>query len=291
MATKERDPITGIETTGHEWDGIKELNTPLPKWWVYVFFACILWAVGYWVAMPAWPTLTGYTHGMLGYSSRGAIATDMEALKQSRGAKAAALTTMSVEDIYKDNNMRSYAIAAGRTTFNENCAACHQFGGAGKLGAYPTLADDEWIWGGTLADIQQTIAYGIRNANPKSRSFDTPEMMPKFGTDGTLKADEIGAVADYVLTMSKGAADAKLPGAKIFADNCVACHGEKGEGNQELGAPALNNGLWLYGGTKADIAAQVTSPKHGSMPDWSARLDSTTIKTLAVYVHSLGGGK
>ena len=207
MATKERDHITGIETTGHEWDGIKELNTPLPKWWVYVFFACIVWAVGYWVAMPAWPSLTGYTKGMLGYSSRGAVAADLNDLKKARGEKAAALAKMSVDDIYKDGNLRSYAIAAGRTTFNENCSACHQFGGAGKPGAYPTLADDEWIWGGTLAQIQETITLGVR-ATPKSRQSE----MPKFGVDSILKADEIGAVADFVLALSKGTGDAKSAG-------------------------------------------------------------------------------
>ncbi len=286
MATKERDHITGIETTGHEWDGIKELNTPLPKWWVYVFFACIVWAVGYWVAMPAWPSLTGYTKGMLGYSSRGAVAADLNDLKKARGDKAAALAKMSVDDIYKDGNLRSYAIAAGRTTFNENCSACHQFGGAGKLGAYPTLADDEWIWGGTLAQIQETISLGVR-ATAKSRQSE----MPKFGADGLLKADEIGAVSDFVLALSKGAGDAKSAGGKIFAEQCVACHGEKGEGSVDAGAPALNNGLWLYGGTKEAIVAQVTNPKHSVMPAWGERLDATTIKTLAVYVRSLGGGK
>jgi cytochrome c oxidase cbb3-type subunit 3 len=288
MATKERDPITGIETTGHEWDGIKELNTPLPKWWVYVFYVCIVWAIGYWVAMPAWPGLTTYTKGMLGYTSRGAVAADMADLKKVRDDKGAAkLAALSVDDIYKDTGLRNYAVAAGKTAFNENCAACHQQGGAGKLGAYPSLADDEWIWGGTLADIEQTITYGVRNTNPKSRQSE----MSKFGVDGILKADEIGQVADFVLTLAKGAADAKLPGAKVFADNCVACHGEKGEGNKDMGAPALNNQLWLYGSTKEAIVAQVTNPKHGSMPAWGERLDTNTIKTLAVYVRSLGGGK
>lgn len=286
MATKERDPITGIETTGHEWDGIKELNTPLPKWWVYVFFASIAWAVGYWVAMPAWPTLTGYTKGVLGYSSRENVRLDMEDLKKVRGDKGAKLAAMPVEDIYKDTNLRSYAVAAGRTAFNENCSACHQFGGAGKPGAYPTLADDEWIWGGTLDDIKTTIAYGVRNANAQSRQSE----MPKF-SDGMLKPDEISAVADFVLAVSKGSGDAKSAGGKLFAEQCVACHGEKGEGVKDVGGPALNNGLWLYGGGKDAIVAQISTPKHSSMPAWAERLDEATIKTLAVYVRSLGGGK
>lgn len=286
MATKERDHITGIETTGHEWDGIKELNTPLPKWWVYVFYATIVWAVAYWVAMPAWPGLTTYTKGMLGYSSRGNLAQDMVDLKKARGENSAKLAALSVEDIYKDNGLRSYAIAAGRTSFNENCSACHQFGGAGKAGVYPTLADDEWIWGGTLDDIVATITHGVRNANANSRQSE----MPKF-SDGMLKPDEISAVADYVLALSKGAADANSAGGKVFAEQCVACHGEKGEGVKDVGGPALNNGLWLYGGTKEAIAKQVANPVHSSMPAWGERLDATTIKTLAVYVRSLGGGK
>lgn len=287
MATKERDPITGIETTGHEWDGVKELNTPLPKWWVYVFYACIVWSVGYWVVMPSWPTLTGYAAGMANYSSRGAVEEDLAALKKQRGEKSAKLATLSVNEIYNDANLRSYAVAAGRTTFNENCSACHQFGGAGKAGAYPTLADDEWIWGGTMEDITATITYGVRNANSNSRQSE----MPKFGADGLLKADEISAVADFVLAQSKGAGDAKSAGGKIFAEQCASCHGEKGEGMKEVGAPALNNGLWLYGGSKDAIVAQVTNPMHSSMPAWVDRLDATTIKTLAVYVRSLGGTK
>lgn len=287
MATKERDPITGIETTGHEWDGVKELNTPLPKWWVYVFYACIIWALGYWVVMPSWPTLTGYAGGMAKYSSRGAVEEDLAALKKQRGEKSAKLATLSVDEIYKDANLRSYAVAAGRTAFNENCSACHQFGGAGKPGVYPTLADDEWIWGGTTDDIKTTITFGIRNANSNSRQSE----MPKFGADGLLKADEISAVADFVLAQAKGAGDAASAGGKIFAEQCSSCHGEKGEGMKEVGAPALNNGLWLYGGTKEAIVAQVTNPKHSSMPAWTERLDETTIKTLAVYVRSLGGAK
>lgn len=286
MATKERDHITGQETTGHEWDGIKELNTPLPKWWVYVFYATIIWSFGYWVVYPAWPSLSGYTKGVIGYSSRDELAADMAALKASRGAKAQQLAAMPVEDIYANADMRTYAIAAGRTVFNENCSACHQAGGAGAYG-YPTLADDEWIWGGTLEEIKTTISYGVRNTNPNSHQGE----MPKFGGDGLLQADQVSAVADYVVTLAKGAADPNAAGAALYAENCAACHGEKGEAVAGTGAPALNNGLWLYKGSKDAVVAQINTPKHGSMPAWAERLDETTIKQLAVYVRSLGGGK
>lgn len=286
MATKEHDHVTGQDTTGHEWDGIKELNTPLPKWWVYAFYACIVWSIGYWVLYPAWPSLSGYTKGLLGYSTRAELAADMEELKKVRGAKAEQLAQMDVNAIYVDPDMRSYAIAAGRTAFNENCSACHQMGGAGAVG-YPTLADDEWIWGGTLDDIKHTIAFGVRNANAESRQGE----MPKFGADDMLTPEQIDAVAEYVVALSQGAADAAAAGAAVFAENCAACHGEAGEGQPALGAPALNNGLWLYDGSKDAVVAQISAPKHGSMPAWSERLDESTIKQLAVYVRSLGGGK
>ena len=187
MANVERDHVTGTDTTGHEWDGIKELNTPLPKWWVYVFYACIIWSVGYWVAYPAWPSLSGYTKGLLGYSSRVELAEDMKALQASRGVKHEQLAQMSLDEIYANPEMRTYAISAGRTVFNENCSACHQFGGAGAYG-YPTLADDEWIWGGTLEEIKTTIAFGVRNANAQSRQSE----MPVFGgADGLLVPNSI----------------------------------------------------------------------------------------------------
>lgn len=287
MATIEKDPVTGRNTTGHEWDGIKELNTPLPKWWVYVFYACIVWSVGYWVVYPAWPSLTTYTKGMFGYSSRAELATDMTAAKAAKGVWLAQFETASVEDIKKDQTLLNYALAGGKSIFAENCAPCHGSGGAGAYG-YPTLADDEWIWGGSLDEIKQTISFGVRNANAESRAGE----MPKFGADGILQPEQIATVANYVVTISKGAgAAAEGDGAALFVENCAACHAEDGSGQAALGAPALNNGLWLYKGGAEGVAAQIATPKHGSMPAWAERLDETAIKQLTVYVHSLGGGK
>ena len=290
MANIEKDPITGQYTTGHEWDGVQELNTPLPRWWVYVFYASIVWSIGYWIVYPAWPTLSGYTKGIWNYSSRAELAQDLKAAETAKGAWLNKFKAASVEDIAKDKELLNYAMVGGRSAFNENCAPCHGAGGAGAFG-YPTLADDEWIWGGTLTDIQQTITHGIRNADGDSRQGE----MPKFGTDAILTAEQIGQVTDYVLSLSAAKHDAAgaAAGKTLFADNCASCHGEDGSGTQAVGAPALNNAVWLYKAAdqKAAVARQIAAPKHGSMPAWTGRLDETTIKQLTVYVHSLGGGK
>jgi len=291
MASIEKDSVSGQYTTGHEWDGIKELNTPLPKWWVYVFWICVLWSIGYWFAMPAWPTISDYSRGMLNYSSRAEVDKDLAAQKKARSQWLTKMESLSVEDIAKDKTLLNYAMAGGKVAFGENCSACHASGGTGVPGAYPRLADDEWIWGGTLADIEQTIRYGVRNSNANSRQSE----MPKFGADALLTKDQIEQVADYVVSLSGKSPAAGTPGEAIFNEQCVACHQEGGVGSKDVGAPPLNNNIWLFKGDKQPtrelIVSQVTNPRHGSMPDWSSRLDDATIKMLAVYVHSLGGGK
>jgi cytochrome c oxidase cbb3-type subunit 3 len=286
MANIEKDPISGQMTTGHEWDGIKELNTPLPRWWVWVFYVCIVWAVGYWVFYPSWPTLSGYAKGAWNYSSRAELKSELDAAKAAQQKLFLAdLEKAGEKDIIGNPKLLRAAMAGGKVVFNENCAGCHGFGGVGQPG-YPALGDDEWLWGGTLEDIKQTITYGIRSGHPEARVSE----MPKFGVDGALKAEEIGAVADYVVGLSAGKPVAGA-GATIFADNCMACHGEKGEGNRGLGGPPLNNAIWLNGGTKEIITKQVNNPRHGVMPAWAERLSPTTIKMLTVYVHKLGGGE
>lgn len=286
MATIEKDAVSGQNTTGHEWDGIKELNTPLPKWWVYVFWACTIWAIGYWIAMPAWPTANGFTKGMLNYSSRGSLDEDLKAQKQSRSGWLSKIEKASVEEIEKDKALLQYAMVGGKVIFGENCSACHGAGGSGAAG-YPRLADDEWLWGGSVAEIEQTIKFGVRNANANSRQSE----MLAFGTGDKLTDPQVGQLADYVVSVAGKAPAKGSPGEAIFAERCVACHGEDGSGNKDLGAPALNNQIWLYKGGKDGITAQITKPRHGSMPAWSERLDASTIKMLAVYVHNLGGGK
>jgi cytochrome c oxidase cbb3-type subunit III len=285
----EIDKVSGRSTTGHEWDGIKELNTPLPRWWVLTFYATIIWAIGYWVVYPAWPLVSGYTTGILHYTNRAAVAKDLADLEKLRGEKMAALGNASLADIENDPALLALARARGKTVFADNCAPCHGSGAAGAKG-YPNLNDDDWLWGGTLDQISQTIQFGARSGNSKAHDG----QMLAFGRDGILKKEEIVTVANYVRSLSGLATDPgydAAAGKKIFAENCVACHGEGGKGNQEVGAPNLSDQIWLYGSDEATIIETITNGRAGVMPAWSGRLDPVTIKALAVYVHSLGGGK
>jgi cytochrome c oxidase cbb3-type subunit III len=283
------DSVSGTSTTGHRWDGIKELNTPLPRWWVYTFYLTIIWAVGYWVVYPAWPLRTGNTPGILHYSSRADVAVELANLDKVRGEKLTALTSASLADIEKDPALLALARARGKTVFGDNCAPCHGSGAAGAKG-YPNLNDDEWLWGGTLDQIMQTIRYGARSGNPKTHEG----QMLAFGKDGVLKPDQIVSVANYVRSLSglptRPGYDAAA-GAKIFAENCTACHGENAKGNQELGTPDLTDRIWLYGSDEATVIETITNGRAGVMPAWEGRLDPMTLKAMAVYVHSLGGGK
>jgi cytochrome c oxidase cbb3-type subunit 3 len=285
----EVDSVSGRSTTGHEWDGIKELNTPLPRWWILTFYATILWAIGYWVVYPAWPLVTGYTTGILHYTNRAAVAEDLANLETLRGEKMKVLGTTSLADIEKDPALLSLARARGKTVFGDNCAPCHGSGGAGAKG-YPNLNDDEWLWGGSLDQIMQTIQFGARSGHTKAHEG----QMLAFGRDAILKKDEIVTVANYVRSLS-GLSTASgfdaAAGKKIFAENCVSCHGEDGKGNPEFGAPNLTDKIWLYGSDEATIIETITNGRAGVMPAWIGRLDPVTIKALTVYVHSLGGGK
>lgn len=280
---KERDEISGVETTGHEWDGIKELNNPSPRWWLIVFILCCIWAIGYWVIYPAWPTLSGNTKGMGEWTQYKKLAADQAEITAKRGAFIERIKAHSLDEIQNDPELYAFAVAGGRTMFKENCAACHGTGAQGGNG-YPNLNDDDWLWGGDLHAIYQTIRLGIRSGHDGMRD----SMMPTFGD--SLKKEEISDVAEYVLSLS-GGGDANTNGEQLFKENCMACHGEGGKGGREFGAPNLSDAIWLYGGTKEDIVRQVTHPRHGVMPAWMDRLPDATIKQLAIYVHSLGGGE
>ena len=289
MPTKiEKDIVTGTDTTGHEWDGLKELNTPLPKWWVYVLYATILWAAVWFVLYPSVPGITGYFPGVLGYSQRNAVNSAVRAVAVQRAATMDRIKALSFVEIRNDPQLMAAALTAGRIAFADNCQPCHAAGGGGQPG-YPALAAGAWIWGGTLDEIQQTITYGIRSGDDKAREA----QMPRFGADGILKPAEIQQVADYVMTLYGSAEPAKdvSAGKKLFADNCAICHGEAGQGDREKGAPRLASRVHLYGDDRAVVVAQITSPRTGVMPAWHTRLDIGTIKSLALYVHSLGGGE
>ena len=283
------DDVTKTETTGHEWDGIRELDTPLPRWWLWIFYACIVWSIGYWIAMPAWPTLNGYTKGLLGYSSRASVAEDVnEARAAQSGLREKFLAASSLSEIRNDANLLEFALAGGRSAYSVNCATCHGSGAAGAVG-YPNLNDDEWLWGGTLEQIAFTIRHGARNdIDEKAHN----SQMPAFLKDGLLTRAQVNNVADYVLALSRRDGMAgSLPGAVAFRENCVVCHGDNGQGLIEQGSPALNNDIWLYGGDRDAIVRTISESRRGVMPAWGRILDEVTVKQLAVYIHSLGGGK
>jgi len=285
----EVDEHTGTATTGHSWDGIKELNTPLPRWWVWTFYATIFWAIGYFIVYPAWPTLTGYTRGVFNYSSRAQLQNDLADLRAARGEKAAQLASASLGQIQSDPSLLAFARALGRTAFGDNCAACHGTGAAGAKG-FPNLNDDDWLWGGTLDQIRTTIKYGVRSGHKQAHEGN----MLAFGRDGILKSNEVVTVANYVRSLSglPVRKDVSLDaGKKLFADNCASCHGDAGKGNQELGAPNLSDKIWLYGSDEDTIIETITNGRGGVMPTWEGRLDAATINALTVYVHTLGGGK
>jgi cytochrome c oxidase cbb3-type subunit 3 len=283
------DALTGTETTGHEWDGITELNTPLPRWWLWLFYITIVWSIGYWIAYPAWPLLASHTQGVLGWNSRSAIATDLAALRAQRGAMGDQIATASLDEILADQKMLDFARAQGRAAFADNCAPCHGAGGGGAKG-YPNLNDDDWLWGGKLDDIAFTIRHGIRSTDDQTR----PGSMPAFGRDKLLERPAILAVADYTRSLSglPVPADANLAlGKKVFAETCAACHGDNGKGNREIGAPDLTDQIWLYGSGRETIVEGLNNGRGAVMPAWAPRLDDTTIKALTVYVHTLGGGQ
>jgi cytochrome c oxidase cbb3-type subunit III len=285
----EIDHATGKSTTGHEWDGIKELNTPLPRWWLITFYLTIVWSIGYWIVYPAWPLITSYTPGLFGYSTRASVRVELANLEAIRGEKMVKLAATPIGEIEKDPALLALARARGKAAFGDNCVPCHGSGGAGAKG-FPNLNDDDWIWGGKLEQIEQTIQFGARSGNAKAHEG----QMLAFGKEGVLKPDQIVTVANYVRSLSglstSPGYDAAA-GKKIFADNCVSCHGEAGKGNQELGAPNLTDQIWLFGSDEATLVETITNGRAGVMPAWAGRLDPATIKALAVYVHSLGGGQ
>jgi len=287
----EVDTHSGVETTGHEWDGIRELNNPLPRWWLYIFYATIVIAIGLWVLMPAWPALPGFqgnTVGIRHQSDRADVASDIARMSTARAALSAKLASVDARTILANPELRQQALALGESTFGDNCAACHGPGGRGAKG-YPQLADDVWLWGGSLEDIERTIRYGIRSASKETRRTD----MPAFGRDDLLTPAEINDLVEYVSALSHQKADAAAVerARPVFAAQCVGCHTAAGTGDRTKGVPNLTDADWLYGGDKETIHRTIFGPRGGVMPAWGERFDPATVRALAIYVHSLGGGE
>lgn len=291
MAAKRKDDaVTGAETTGHSWDGIEELNNPLPRWWLWTFYATVVFAIGYAIAYPAIPGLQGATRGLLGWSSRGDIRSEMQQLEQSRAGTRARIAAAPIQEVIADEDLRKFAISSGAALFKVNCVQCHGSGAQGSRG-FPNLNDDSWLFGGTAEQIQQTIAHGVRAGTDGDTRL--PPDMPKFGIDNLLDGEQISQVTEYVLKVSGQENDQALAtaGEQIFAEQCASCHGDAGQGSQEQGVPQLNDAIWLRGGSREEIRAQINSPKLGMMPAWNGRLGEAATKELAIFVHSLGGGQ
>ncbi|VAV87878.1 Cytochrome c oxidase (cbb3-type) subunit CcoP [hydrothermal vent metagenome] len=287
MSTEpEYDEITKTYTTGHEWDGIKELNTPLPRWWLWVLYATIIWSIGYWILMPAWPMLSGHTKGYLGYSQRDTVNAELQAAQNDRKVFSEKLLNADLKTIENTQDLLEFAMAGGKAAFGDNCAGCHGSGAAGAKG-YPNLNDDDWLWGGTLDEIHHTITVGIRGTHDDTRLSD----MPAFLSDEILDKDQIRDMATYVRSLSDKAIAAPAGTAELFQENCAACHGENAKGNRDFGAPNLTDGIWLYGSDPETLITTISYSRKGVMPTWAGRLDPATIRSLAVFVHTLGGGE
>ena len=280
-----------VPTTGHVWDGIEEFDNPMPRWWVWVFYACIVWGIGYSIAYPAWPMITRATPGLLGSSTRADVAVEIADFDARNGPIKAKLVATDLTAVSADPELMSYARNAGAAVFRTNCATCHGSGGAGvEAKGYPNLRDNDWLWGGDIESIHTTIAHGIRNTTDADARYSE---MPKFGVDGLLEKPQIDQVVEYVLQLSGQEHDAALAtaGATIFAENCAACHGEAGMGDQALGAPNLTDVIWLYGGSRDAITYSVVNARFGVMPNWNTRLSEDEIRAVALYVHSESAGQ
>lgn len=280
------DEVTGTDTTGHDWDGITELDTPLPRWWLWTFYITIVWGIGYTIFYPAWPMISSATAGILGYSTRGELVEITEAHEAARAGLVERIAATDVSDISSDAELVQFALAGGASVFRNHCSQCHGAGAAGGVG-YPNLVDDDWLWGGTEEAIYVTLQHGIRwEANDETRF----SLMPAFGTDEILTSEEIEAVTDHVLSWS-GRGEANEMGAALYEENCAACHGEAGGGLPELGAPNISDAIWLYGGDRDTVIETIYYSRAGVMPAWNERLSDAEIKTVSIYVHALGGGE
>ncbi|QFT82556.1 Cbb3-type cytochrome c oxidase subunit CcoP [Roseovarius sp. THAF27] len=288
MAKKPQDKHE-VETTGHEWDGIEEYNNPLPRWWLWVFYATIIWGVWYTIAYPAWPMISGATQGYLGYSTRANVQTEIEAAEAANAQINERLASAELAAIPGDDELAGYARSAGEAVFNTWCVQCHGREGGGATG-YPTLSDDAWLWGGTMEAIHTTVTHGIRNDEDPDARYSA---MPAFGRDELLTEEEVVQVVNHVMSLSGEPQDAEAAeaGAEVFEYNCAACHGEQGKGMVEQGAPNLTDAIWLYGGDYDALYETVWNSRFGVMPPWQERLTEAEIRAVAAYVHQLGGGE
>ena len=287
MSKPDIDETTGVDTTGHSWDGIKELNSPLPRWWLWTFYITIIWGIGYTIAYPAWPLVSSATQGVLGHSTRAEVAEEIARYDAQNADLRTALAEVELASLGDDPDLLRFAVSGGGAVFRAHCSQCHGSGAAGAVG-YPNLLDDDWLWGGEIDQIAYTIRHGIRNETDADAHYSE---MPAFGE--LLEPEEIEAALNYVLQLSGQDHDAALAtaGTTVFADQCSACHGENGMGDPTQGAPNLTDAIWLYGGGPEDIRETIVNARFGVMPAWGQRLSDAEVNAVAAYVHGLGGGE
>lgn len=276
------DELTGRKTMGHDFDGIEELNTPMPRWWLITFYVTIVWGIGYTIAFPAWPMISGATAGLLGYSTRAEVVAQLDAHEAANADLVSELLDVDLADFDPQTDLHRYAVARGAAVFRAQCSQCHGAGAAGAKG-YPNLLDNDWLWGGDLDAIAQSVRHGIRNETDEDARW---SQMPAFGE--ILEPSQIEALADFIPTLPDGTAE---PGATLFADNCASCHGEAGGGDREQGAPNLGDSIWLYGADRDTLIETITYARYGVMPAWGQRLSEEDVRAVSTYVHALGGGE
>lgn len=288
MSVGERDPHTGQVTTGHEWNGIKELNSPVPRIVWICLIGTFLFSLVYWVLMPAWPIGVTYTKGLLGIDERDVVMSKVEQARAARETWAAQLREADYAAVQADDDLMLIVREAGHPLFQDNCAVCHGTKGTGSKG-FPDLTANAWLWGGDPETIAETIRVGINSGHDETRI----SQMMAFGRDGMLNREEILAVTTYLQGLSNPALAADTDpavletGSTVFADNCAACHGDNAEGIPEMGAPNLADNVWIYGDDRQSIFETIWHGRQGHMPHWEGRLNDLDRKILTLYVLDL----
>jgi cytochrome c oxidase cbb3-type subunit 3 len=291
----QNDKNTDVGTTGHSWDGIEELNNPLPRWWVWIFYATIVWGLWYTVAYPAWPMIKGATAGYLGFSTRQQVAEEISGVEAQNASLMTELAAADLTTLAANADLNGFAVNAGAAVFRSHCSQCHGAGAAGvQASGFPNLLDDDWLWGGSIEEIAYTVTHGIRNEQSPDARW---SQMPAFGE--IYSEEEIAQLANHVRAISGQEHDATLAaaGAELFLEQCSSCHGDMGEGNRDQGAPVLTDAVWLYGGSLEAITQTITYSRFGVMPAWSEEwraasgLSQAEVNAVAAYVHQLGGGE
>jgi cytochrome c oxidase cbb3-type subunit 3 len=286
MSVKERDPLTGHMTTGHEWNGITELNTRVPRAVWFFIIVTHIWAVAMWFLVPAWPLVTTYTEGLLGIDQRDQVEQEIAAATIARSDWTNQIIEQPISDIRADAALMNRVGTTAPALFGDNCAACHGTAASGGPG-YPSLVDQAWLWGGDAEAIMETLRVGINAQHPETRR----SQMLAFGRLGVLSSTEVRTLVDHVQSLSvEGISPGNAgEGAALFAQHCASCHGEDGSGLQSMGAPDLTDDFWIYGGDARTIFDTIWDGREGLMPAWDDRLSLADRKILTIYLQELAG--